>query len=120
MNNFYNEPAFAERLLELSQQSAIPETMQEQFVLAVACCRAGNGYGVSNAAVPSYDQMVQAFSQREIAILIKSAKDTSNSLGRRIANSSSCRINFKELLALIDPASVPSAVKSDYERMIGS
>ncbi len=120
MNNFYNEPAFAERLLELSQQSAIPETMQEQFVLAVACCRSGNGYGVSNAAVTSYDQMIQAFSQREIAILIKSATDTSNSLGRRVANSSSCKTNFKELLNLIDPASIPSAVKSDYERMIRS
>ncbi|BDA13706.1 hypothetical protein KAM339_022470 [Aeromonas caviae] len=51
MNNFYNEPPFAERLLELSQQGAVPETVQEQFVQTVVCCNIGNGYGVSWAAV---------------------------------------------------------------------
>jgi hypothetical protein len=32
MNNFYNEPAFAERLLELTSQGAVPETIQKQYV----------------------------------------------------------------------------------------
>src|SRR5690606_28643944 len=30
MNNFYNEPPFAKRLLELSAQGSIPETAQEE------------------------------------------------------------------------------------------
>jgi hypothetical protein len=118
MNNFYNEPAFAKRLLELSQQSAIPETIQEQFVITVACCRSGNGYGVSNAAVPIYNQMIQAFSPREIKILITSAIDPSNSLGHRVKTFGSCRSNFKELLTLVDSASVHDSVKHHYERMI--
>lgn len=45
-NNFYNEPPFAERLLELSLHGAVPETAQEQFVQVVVCCNIGNGYGV--------------------------------------------------------------------------
>jgi hypothetical protein len=51
INNFYNEPAFAERLLELTSQGAVPETIQKQYVQVIGCCRVGNGYGVSDAAV---------------------------------------------------------------------
>lgn len=118
MNNFYNEPPFAERLLELSQQGAVPETIQEQFVQVVACCRSGNGYGVADAAVPFYDEIIEGFSPREIATLIKSAVNKSNSLGRRVAEVSSCRRNFKKALLLIDAASVPNTVKADYEKIL--
>jgi len=118
MNNFYNEPPFAERLLELSQHGAIPETIQESFVQTIACCRSGNGYGVSNAAVQCYDEIIQGFSPREILVLVKSASDRNSALGRRIANGGSCRRNFKEALQLIDTASVPNAVKADYDRLL--
>lgn len=118
MNNFYNEPPFAERLLELSQQGAIPETVQEQFVQTVVCCRVGNGYGTSNAAVPYYDQMIKGFSPREVAIMIRSATTKDNPLGSRLANIQVCRRNFKELIGFIDSASVPNGVKNDFERLI--
>ncbi|RUO32742.1 hypothetical protein [Aliidiomarina sanyensis] len=118
MNNFYNEPPFAERLLELSQQGAIPETVQEQFVQTVLCCRVGNGYGISNSAIPAYDQMIRGFSPREIATMIRSAMVKDNPLGNRLANSSSCRMNFKQVLGYIEPASVPSGVKADYDKIM--
>lgn len=116
MNNFYNEPPFAERLLELSRQGAVPETVQEQFVKIVLCCYVGNGYGVSWAAVPSYEQIIKSFSPREIATMIRVAAAPESSLGRRVHNVSSCRQRLKSALALIDPASVPSGVKADYEK----
>ncbi|MBH0032427.1 hypothetical protein I6F10_16555 [Pseudoalteromonas sp. SWYJZ98] len=118
MNNFYNEAPFAERLLELSQQGAIPETVQEQFVQTVGSCRTGNGYGVANNAVSYYNKIIQGFSPREIATLIRSAGDNSNPLGRRIRNYSSCKRNFKSLLNLIDASSVPSGVKTAYDQFI--
>ncbi|CAA0113491.1 Uncharacterised protein [BD1-7 clade bacterium] len=118
MNNFYNEPPFAERLLELSQQGAIPETIQEQFVQTVTCCRSGNGYGVSEAAVSYYDEIIQGFSPREVASLIRLASERRSILGRRIASGGSCRSNFKIALGLIDVESVPNVVKADYERLI--
>jgi hypothetical protein len=118
MNNFYNEPPFAERLLELSRQGAVPETVQEQFVQVVVCCNVGNGYGVSNAAVPSYEQIIKSFSPREIATMIRLASSTENSLGRRISNITSCRQRFKQNLRLIDSASVPSGVKTAYEKFL--
>lgn len=118
MNNFYNEPPFAERLLELSKQGAVPETVQELFVSVVACCNVGNGYGVSWAAAPIYAQMVKAFSPREIATMIRLASLTDNALGKRVSQIASCRARFKESLSLIDPASVPSGVKAEYDKFI--
>lgn len=114
MNNFYNEPAFAERLLELSTQGAVPETAQEQYVQTVGCCRVGNGYGVSDAAVKYYDQMIQNFSPREISTLIQSASINTNPLGRRVLTGGSHRANFKALLGLLDPASIPNVVSGAY------
>jgi len=116
MNNFYNEPPFAERLLELSQQGAVPETIQDRFVETVVCCYIGNGYGVSWAAAPSYEQIIRAFSPREIAVMIRLAISESV-LGRRVGLPS-CRTRFKETLKLIDPASVPSGAKADYEKFL--
>lgn len=118
MNNFYNEPPFAERLLELSQQGAVPETVQEQFVQTVVCCNIGNGYGVSWAAVVSYEQIIKSFSPREIATMIRLAATPESTLGRRIAHIPSCRQRFKQNLTLIDPASVPNGVRTDYDRFL--
>lgn len=118
MNNFYNEPPFAERLLELSQQGAIPETVQEEFVRTVVCCRVGNGYGTSDAAVPAYDEMIRGFSPREVATMIRLAMSKDNPLGSRVANNHSCRASFKTVLGFIDPASVPSAVRADYDKLM--
>lgn len=118
MNNFYNEPAFAERLLELSLQGAIPETVQEEYVQTIGCCRIGNGYGVSNAAASYYNQMVQNFSPREISVLIQSAVSNQNRLGLRVQAGGSYRANFKTLLGLIDPASVPNVVSASYALLL--
>ncbi|WP_302141537.1 hypothetical protein [Halomonas alkalicola] len=118
MNNFYNEPPFAERLLELSRQGAVPETIQDKFVSVVASCRSGNGYGVSNEAVPYYDQMIQAFSPREISALIKSAMDKKSILGGKIQRNASCMRLFKEAIKQIDVASVSSTVRADYDRLM--
>ncbi len=115
MNNFYNEPAFAERLLELSMQGAIPETVQEEYVQTIGCCRIGNGYGVSHAAIKYYDQMIQNFSPREITTLIQSASNNNNRLGNRLVNSNA---NLKTLLILIDPASIPNVVNGAYNKFM--
>lgn len=118
MNNFYNEPAFAERLLELSQAGAVPETIQEQFVQTVCCCRVGNGYGVSNAAMPRYDQIIRSFSPREIDLMIKSASSTNNSLGKRISLGGLYLTRFRQVLGLIDPASIPNGAQAGYNRFL--
>lgn len=118
MNNFYNEPPFAERVLELTTNGAVPETEQEHFVHTVACCHVGNGYGVCNAAISDYEKMIRSFSPREVATLIALANSAQTILGHRLSAYSSCRRRFALTLKLIDPASVPAKSKAAYDRYL--
>lgn len=114
MDNFYNEPPFAERLKKISEQGAIPETIQEEYVRVVVGCRIGNGYGVSWAAAPHYDEMIRAFSPREVSNMINLIGEKSIVAGR-IKNDSRCRKQFIEAMSLIDRASVPRGLQATYD-----
>ncbi|MDR2982193.1 MAG: hypothetical protein LBV12_08105 [Puniceicoccales bacterium] len=114
MNNFYNEPPFAQRLLFLSEQEAIPETIQQEYVEVVTGCRIGNGWGASWAAVPHYDKMIRSFSPREISIMINLPRGT-GLVSRRIQGDSSCRKRFGEALRLIEKSSVVASLHHDYD-----
>jgi hypothetical protein len=116
-NNFYNEPPFAERLLELSRAGEIPETIQEQYVQTVVGCYIGNGYGICRAAEPTYMKMIQEFSPREIAALLQLTKD-GNVVQRRIAANTSCRSRYIQALQLIDQASLHPSTKAEYDRVL--
>jgi len=117
MNNFYNEPPFAERLQKLSEQEAIPDTIQESYVNIVIGCYIGNGYGVSNAAIPHYETMIRGFSPREIDFAV-SLPGPNTIVGRRISGKASCKRNFADALRLIDKGSVPNAAKAAYDKYI--
>ncbi len=117
LNNFYNEPPFAERLAELSQQGEVPETAQESYVQTVVQCFVGNGYGVSWAAEPHYKKMIESFSPREISHMVKLA-GPGGALSRRVAAGGETKKRYKEALKLIDSVSVPSGVKADYENLL--
>ncbi len=117
-NNFYNEPPFAERLEQLSQQGALPETVQEAFVQTVVGCYIGNGYGVSRLAEPSYTSMIKAFSPREITMMIRLARSNSV-VSQRIKDGGSCRQRFIQALNLIEESSVPNSFQVEYEKLIG-
>jgi hypothetical protein len=117
MNNFYNEPPFAERLNRVSEQGPIPETAQEQFVQVVIGCYIGNTYGVSWGAETYYESMVRSFSPREVSIMVSLAKGNSI-VSNRIQSNSTCRRRFAQALRLIDPATVPSSATADYNRLV--
>ena len=113
MDNFYNEPPFAERLLQLTEQSALPDSVKEDVVEAVATCAAGNPYGVSNAAVPYYHKMISGFSPSEVEIMLN-LPSKKLILRERLKSHGTCHARFKSLVKLIDPSSVPTKVASAY------
>lgn len=119
MNNFYNEPPFAERLLRVSEQGAIPETIQLEFVAVVVGCKIGNDWGVSWAATDYYDQIIRSFSPREVSIMIGLPHCT-GLVPRRIQSNSACRKRFIESVKLIDRASVPSSSLTDYDSIVNT
>lgn len=113
MDNFYNEPPFAERLLQLTQQGAIPDTVKEELVSVVVTCAVGNPYGVSNAAVPHYHNIIQGFSPNEVEIML-SLPAQKLIVSERLKSHDSCRRRFKKIVTLIDPSSVPTKSASAY------
>ena len=113
-DNFYNEPPFAERLLQLSRQSAIPDTVKEELVTTVVTCAIGNLYGVSNAAVPYYKKMIKGFSPSEVEIMLR-LPATETLAGRRIKQYVACDKRFKNLVDLIDPSTVPAKARTAYK-----
>lgn len=119
IDNFYNEPPFAERLLEISKQNAVPSSIQEEFVEVVMSCRIGNRYGVSHAAVQYYDEMIRNFSPKEVFHLMDLLSRDNTILKRRVESYPSCQRKLKSALALIESQTVPTSVKTEFERLLG-
>jgi len=114
-DNFYNEPPFAQRLLELAPQSEMPESAKPEFVLTVLSCYIGNRYGVSRAAVPYYERMIRSFTPREIAIFLK-LPGNRTILSQRISSYQKCNSRFRLAVQLLDPQSIPNVVKAEYKK----
>ena len=114
-NNFYNEPPFADRLNQITQEIAVPESAQAVFVEAVVTCAVGSVYGVSNAAMHNYRAMVSSFSPREIKLMLTLPKKNPTVAGR-IKSSSDCSKRFRSLVRLLDKSSVPTSIRSSYAK----
>ena len=115
MNNFYNERPFAERLAKLSEGHQIPETVRREFVETVVTCSVGNPYGTADAADVYYQQIITAFSPREIQVMFD-LPSSKTILGNRISSQSRCKEKFKSLVLSLQPASIPTILKSTYEK----
>jgi hypothetical protein len=114
-DNFHNEPPFAARLLQLSEQIAIPESAKAEFVSTVVTCGSGNPYGVSNAAYPSYTKMIRRFSPREVALMLELPEGKSP-FAERARQFPSITTRYRGLVALIEEQSVPASHKRQFEK----
>ncbi|BCK42469.1 hypothetical protein [Streptococcus suis] len=82
MNNFYNEPPFAERLQELSEQiNPIPEQIIGKYVQVNLDCYVGNAYGVSWGAATECEKMLKNLTPKGIENLITRLNSVSQVLG---------------------------------------
>jgi len=116
-DNFYNEPPFAERLLSLTSQGTIPDSVKDEFVTTVVTCAVGNQYGTSHAAYPFYIQMIKSFTPKEVSIMFSLPK-SKTIVARRIKSYKRCKEKFKELIKLIDINSVPVKWRNAYKKIL--
>lgn len=112
-NNFYNEPPFAKRLLELSNSMKIPETVKYNYVLSIITAFVGNEYGVSNAALPYYQEMIENFSPKEIDILLDISQENTV-VSSRISNYLRCKNRYIDALNIIDINSLSPKQNAKY------
>ena len=113
-NNFYNEPPFAERLAALAKQNRVPESAQFEFVNTVVTCATGNQWGVSNAAMGDYQNIIRSFSPNEIRIMLQLV-ETNTVVAARVRAHSRCRSQFATLVRLLDSSSVATPLRHTYE-----
>ncbi|HVJ53472.1 MAG TPA: hypothetical protein VM689_13475 [Aliidongia sp.] len=113
-NNFYNEPPFAERLAGLVAQNRVPDSAQHEFVDAVVTCAAGNQYGVSHAAMPTYEKLIRSFSPAEILIML-GLPAQQNVVAKRVHAYGGCRTRFINLIRLLDTKSIPTPARAAYD-----
>ncbi|MFF1291595.1 hypothetical protein ACFVXR_29960 [Bacillus thuringiensis] len=115
-DNFYNERPFAQRLAE-SFHRKIPNSVLQQYVYVVSLCYVGNKYGTADSAKSYYEKMIRNFSLKEVEQLFELLpKD--NFLSHRIKNNQRCKLQFKELVRLLEPGAIPLKYKPAYEKII--
>lgn len=116
-DNFHNEPPFAERLRELTDQIAVPDTAKEAFVDTVVTCSVGNPYGTSRSADLHYLEMVKRFSPKEVDILFASL-ERQTVLTVRLQHHQRCKLKLKDLMRVIDDKTVPLRHKKTHQQWI--
>ncbi len=95
-NNFYNEPPHARALARLVPATGrIPQAVERDYVKVLLMCRLGNGYGVSEAARPVYDELIQRWSERHVLQYLQLLAQDPEIASR--LQFDLCRLNLKEL-----------------------
>jgi hypothetical protein len=70
-DNFYNEVPHATILRSLIPATGlIPVAVRLKYVRTLTLCRVGNGYGVSRAAQPIYDDLIARWGDRDVATFV--------------------------------------------------
>jgi len=117
LNNFYNEPPFAEYMCLLSKQAIIPESAKYEFVNTIVSCAVGNEYGVSINAVKYYDEIIKNFSPKEIEIMLR-LPDTDDYTAYKINKYPRCIFQYKKKVALLNPQVIPPSLLSVYQQRL--
>jgi hypothetical protein len=100
-NNFYNEPLPARALENLvGAQGQVPDEASAKYVPAIVKAFLGNGYGVSNAAIPSYTRMLGALDPRQAGRALRAFTDPGII---SVLYSSSGQRQWSKLLDLLEP-----------------
>lgn len=116
-NNFYTEPPFAQRLLEITSSLKTPETVQYEYVYTVLMAYIGNPYGVSNAAIEYYEEMIKNFSPKEISILI-GLPNYKSLFTDRIKSYPQCKVRYVLALELLDRDSMNTTQLGLYDNLL--
>lgn len=115
--NFYNEPPFAERLLDVVKDTDIPETAKIQYVTTVVMCYVGNRYGTCTQAIDYYEKMIKDFTPKENDILLRLVK-TKNVVADRIKSYPRCKEMYKNAVKLINEEVLTPSQKPLYDDIL--
>ncbi len=117
-NNFYNESGPARMLQRLVPPSGVvPDAAIKKYVKTLVLCRIGNGYGVSWAAQPVYDDLIGRFVDKHAYWFAQLLLDTE--VASRL-QSTVCANRYRGLAQLLEPQTVNLALKQALQRIIAA
>ncbi|MCC6545652.1 hypothetical protein IT570_00680 [Candidatus Sumerlaeota bacterium] len=115
-SNFSREVAPARALSRLiPANGAVPHSVEAKYVKVLTLCRIGNGYGVSNAAVPFYDELISKWQDRHIRIFTRLPYDR-EFLSR--LQSTSCGQEYAALATRIKTQAVNTEINRGLDKII--
>lgn len=70
-NNFYSEPPLVRILSSyIGDTGIVPGNVNYTYVKVVVMCYIGNGYGVSSAAEPIYEELISKFTDPQVKVFL--------------------------------------------------
>ncbi len=118
MNNFHNEPSAARDLRRyVHADGRIPSQVDEEYVRVLLRCRIGRTSGVSNAAVPVYDEMFALFQEPQMKLVLQtfSLPEITSCLA-----AASCAARFKEIVGSLRARAVDRPLQSALDFVIAA
>lgn len=118
MNNFYNEPLAARQLRKyVGADGAIPQQVNSDYVRVVARCRIGRRSGVANAALPTYDEMIDLFQEPQVLAFVEVLSDAR--IAERLDNQG-CALRFRELARRLLAKTVDKPLRRVLEHVVAA
>lgn len=94
-NNFHNEPSPARSLAKyVPDNGIVPPSVAARYVKVVTMCKIGNGYGVSNAAMPTYNSLIGCWQEDHVRSFVHLLEDDSV---RSRLQFTPCATNYRQL-----------------------
>lgn len=102
-DNYYNEPPYARDIMKYIKNSDdIPKNREQKLIRTILLCRIGNevssGTGLSEGAVPYYDNFFKLLSKEQIIVLLEILPNILNYISKDNGTKSK---NVREILKLI-------------------
>jgi hypothetical protein len=117
-NNFHNEPAPARILLGMIPKTgAVPRSVRPKLVKTITMSRIGNGYGVSWAAVDSYDQIIALWSNDAARAFVRLLEDAEVTSRLRLG---SCSERFQKIAEGLEEQVTSPALKKVLQAIVAA
>lgn len=115
-NNFHSEPPHARALdAYIPTTGSVPEAVRKPYIKTVVMARIGNGFGVSDMAVPYYEHMIDMFGEaesREVTFLVCDREFSSR------LNLPRCVDGLKDLISKLKPRVTNQVTIQAFDRML--
>jgi hypothetical protein len=118
LDNFYNEPPKVRELRKyITDAGLVPSQVNDEYVRVIVRCSVGRRQGVSNAAVPVYDELIDRFGDKQIRAFVVTLSKPE--IAGRLDNIG-CAERFRGIVRKLKPRIVDQPTIRVYDAMLNA